>query len=419
MIVAKCIDLSSLELARLVHRGDTVAWGQGAAEPLELTQKLMAERHAIGPFSVFMGISYSATPDPAFTDCVTFSSYCGTGTNQALARVGKLDILPSGYLELAEILKKRVDVLLVQLAPADTQGRYSLGVGYDYIAHLIDTARIVIAEVNDQSPFTFGERMITDADIDYVVRTSRPLLGSGPSVCKDVELAVAHNAAALIEDRATIQLGLGVVPEGVLSLLSDRRDLGIHSGAIGDAVGRLMRAGVVTNAAKSIDVGTTVTGLMLGSPELYGFAHRNHAIAFRPVEYTHAPEVLAQLDRFVAINSAVEVDLTGQINAEVAGVNYVGAVGGAASFLRGALRSRGGLPIIALPSRGRFGGSRIVATLSGPVSTPRSDAGLIVTEFGFADLRGQSVSQRVRSMIAIAHPDFRDHLLAQGAIIAK
>jgi acyl-CoA hydrolase len=398
-------DIDSLDFTQLVQSGETVAWGQGAAEPLALTKKLMLQRREIGQFNVFIGYSNSETANPAFTDCVTFFSYCGGGTNQHLAREGKLNIIPSGYFELVGVLKESVDVLLVQVAPSDKPGCYSLGVAYDYVAPLVSTARLVVAEVNDQSPFTFGEREISDQEIDILIRTSRPLFPSGPAACKEQELAVARKVADLI----------GSLPEGVVRLLSDRRNLGIHSGAIGDAVGDLMRAGIITNALKNIDAGKTVAGLMLGSPDLYNYAHRNHAIAFRSVLYTHAAEVLAQLDRFVAINSAVEVDLTGQINAEIAAGNYVGAVGGAGNFLRGALRSPGGLPIVALPATSGPNHSRIVAHLSGPVSTPRSDAGLIVTEFGIADLRGRSLSQRIKNMISIADPKFRDLLLKQSA----
>jgi acetyl-CoA hydrolase len=171
-----------------------------------------------------------------------------------------------------------------------------------------------------------------------------------------------------------------------------------------------MEGGVITNARKSIDPGKTIAGVMMGGRRIHEFAHRNEAIEFRSTRYTHDPDVLASIDRLVAVNSAVEVDLSGQINAEVAGGCYVGAVGGALDFLRGARRSRGGVPIIALPSTAGNGGSRIVASLSGPVSTPRSDAGIFVTEYGIADLRGLTLRQRRERMLAIAHPDHRGAL---------
>ena len=210
----------------------------------------------------------------------------------------------------------------------------------------------------------------------------------------------------MIEDGATLQFGLGALPEAILGQLADRRDLGVHSGAIGDQVAALMQSGVINNARKSIDRGVSIAGIMFGSQRLHDFAHNNPQIQFRSSSYTHGPGVLAQIERFTAINSAVEVDLSGQINAEVAAGAYVGAVGGAVDFLRAAHYSRGGLPIVALSSTaGKH--SRIVAKLNGPVSTPRSDAGIIVTEYGVADLRGATLGERARRLLAIAHPEHR------------
>lgn len=415
--MARHLDLERLDLASIVRRGDTVAWGQATAEPLSLTEALMAQRHAIGAFDVFLGISYSATPRLEFADCVSFSSYCGTGTNRALARAGKLDIVPCHYSQLPEILRKKVDVVMLQLAPPDADGNYSLGLACEYLAPLLESARVRIAEVNDQVPWTHGERALQDSDLDYVVHSSRPPIELRHPAPTDVEVAVARRAAALVEDGATVQVGLGALPEAILAELGDRRDLGVHTGAMSDAVAELMRRGVVTNARKTIDRGVTVAGVLLGSRRLFDFVHRNPAVQLRASSYTHGGDVLARIDRFVAINSAVEVDLTGQVNSETARGLYVGAVGGAGDFLRGAARSRGGLPIIALPSTagtGEGAASRIVHRLSGPVSTPRSDPAVVVTEHGVADLRGLSVSQRVRRMIAIAHPEHRAQLEASA-----
>lgn len=238
------------------------------------------------------------------------------------------------------------------------------------------------------------------------MHTDRPLPEIGQAAPGPVERAIAGHVSGLVEDGATLQAGLGAIPEAVLDRLTDRRDLGVHSGAIGDAVARLTAGGGVTNARKSRDRGITVAGLALGGRPVHELIHRNPAVQFRSTRYTHDVGVLSSIERFVALNSAVEVDLTGQVNAELAAGRYVGAVGGAADFLRGAARSRGGLPIVALPSLAG-GRSRIVSRLSGPVSTSRADAGLIVTEHGVADLRGQPLAQRIRRMIDIAAPQFR------------
>lgn len=410
--MAKIIELNALDLGAIVRRGDSVMWGQANAEPLPLSQALMAQRHAIGEFSVFLGISYSDTLKAEYADCIRFSGYAGTGGNRALANAGKLDILPCHYSHLRDLIASRrlkVDVLLLQLAPANERGEYSLSIAHEYLIPALAAARVVIAEVNECAPWTYGERPVLEADLDYIVHTSRPPLELVHPQPGAAALAIARKVAGLIEDGATLQFGLGALPEAILAQLADRRDLGVHSGAIGDQVAALMRSGTINNARKTRDRGVSIAGIMFGSRRLHDFAHRNPQLQFRSSAYTHGPDVLAKLERFTALNSAIEVDLSGQINAEVAAGVYVGAVGGAVDFLRAAHYSRGGLPIVALPSTaGRH--SRIVAKLSGPVSTPRSDAGIIVTEYGVADLRGASLAERARRMLAIAHPEQRERL---------
>ena len=420
-IMPQELDLQSLDFASIVRPGDTVMWGQATAEPVPLTQALMAQRHAIGDFKVFLGMTSSGTLKPEYADRIAFSSYCGTGGNRALVKAGKLDIVPCHYSQFPELIQSgrlKIDVLMLQLAPADEHGAYSLGIAHEFLVQALDAARVVIAEVNDQAPWTCGERTVRDADLDYIVRTSRAPLELFQPQPGEAELAIARHVGGLIEDGATLQFGLGAMPEAILAAVGDRRDLGIHSGTIGDGVVELTRSGVITNARKSIDPGFTVAGMMMGSRRLYDFAHRNPAVQFRSTNYVHNADVLSRIDKFVALNTAIEVDLSGQINAEVVGGLYIGAVGGALDFLRAAGRSRGGVPVVALPSTAGEGAtrpSRIVARLSGPVSTPRSDAGIIATEYGIADLRGRTLSERVRRMIAIAHPDFRETLERDSA----
>ncbi len=410
------VDTGELDLVGYIRPGDTVTWGQAGAEPLALTRALMAQRHAIGGrFRVFLGVAWSDTVHPEYADTIDFCGYCGTGANRALVNAGLLDILPCHYSTFPELLARgemKIDVLLLQVAPPGPDGKYSLSVAHEYLLPLLSSARVVIAEVNDQAPWTYGECSLDGSELDAVVHTSRPLLNILHAAPSNVELTIARHVAALIDDGATLQFGLGALPEAILSQLADHRDLGVHSGTIGDTVADLVECGVITNARKSVDSGLTVTGMLMGTRRIYDFAHLNESICFRSTAYTHNADVLAGIDHFVALNSAIEVDLTGQINAEVAGGRYIGAVGGALDFLRGARRSKGGLPMIALPSRAGSSHpvSRIVAQLGGPVSTPRSDAGVIVTEFGVADLRGLTLRQRVKRMIDIAHPDYRESL---------
>lgn len=402
----------------IVRPGDVVMWGQAAAEPTPLTAALMAQRHAIGAFTAFVGISWSDAVQPVHADCVSFVSYCAAGNNRSLARAGKLDILPCHYSEFGRMIADGsypVDVVLLQLAPAGPDGRHSLSLAADYLVPAIARARVVIAEINAQAPATCGPHTLASADIDYVLFTDRAPLEAPAAKSHPAEAGVARQVASLVEDGATLQVGIGSLPEAILRQLGDRRDLGFHSGVMGDAAAQLVRAGVITNARKTVDAGISVTGVLTGSRVLNALAHRNPAIELRSIAHTHAAAVLARLDRLVAINRAIEVDLTGQVNAEVAGGVYVGAIGGATDFLRGARAARGGLPVIALPSR-TAGKDQptIVARLNGPASTARSDAAIVVTEHGIADLRALTLAQRVRRMIAIAHPQDREALELQA-----
>ncbi|UXJ49951.1 acetyl-CoA hydrolase/transferase family protein [Pseudomonas citronellolis] len=409
------LQADALDLSELIRPGDTVLWGQANAEPLPLTQALMEQRARIGRFRVMLGIASSRTCRPEHADVVDFLAYCGAGANRELGNTGALDILPSHYSQLPGLIASgalRIDVLMLQLAPADSHGRYSLGIAHEYLLPALDHARVVIAEVNRQAPRTFGERTLGDADLDAILHTDRPPLENPPARIREADARIAAHIAGLIDDGATLQMGIGAIPDAVLGALRGHRDLGVHSGSLGDGVAQLMQAGVITNARKNRDRGVSIGGVLLGSRVIHDFAHDNPAIQLRSTTYTHDPDVLASLDRFVAINSAVEVDLTGQVNSEIAAGSYVGAVGGALDFLRGAQRSRGGLPIIALPSTAGAN-SRIVARLNGPATIPRSDAGLIITEYGVADLRGKSLRQRVECLLEVTHPQHRAALEAQ------
>lgn len=411
------------DLRQIVRRDDMVMWGQAAAEPVALTAALMHQRHAIGALRAFVGATWSTLLQTELTDCVSFLSYCGAAGNRVLSKAGMLDILPCHYSHIGAMIgsgKLKIDVLMLQVAPPDHNGRYSLSVACEYLAPAVRTARIVIVEINEQAPFTSGPHTLSENDIDYCVRTNRPLLPPPPAKIGETELAVARHVASLIEDGATLQYGIGALPEAILAQLGDRRDLGVHSGTIGDQVAVLSETGVITNARKAIDCGITIGGVMMGSRRIFDFAHKNPKVELRGVDYTHSAAILSEIDNLVAINSAIEVDLTGQINAEVAGGVYLGAVGGAVDFLRAAGQSRRGIPIVALPSRtgNATPASRIVVHLNGPVSTARSDAGVIVTEYGIADLRGLSLRERVRRMIGIAHPEEREQLQLQARALS-
>ena len=404
---------TELDLADHVRPGDTVTWGQACAEPTTLTELLVGQADRIGPLRCFVGIpAESALRADTVPDGWSVHSYCGAGTNAALHAADRLEIWPVHYSTLPRMLaggRLHADVVLVQVSPPDEQGRHSLGLADDYFSAALDTARVVIAEINDQVPYTYGARTLTADDLTASIRTSRtPGQMPTPPVGEDTR-EVARRVAELVPDGATLQFGIGALPEAVLAALHRHRDLGIHSGIINDTAMELVETGVVTGARKTHDRGIAVGGLLGGTTALFRWAHRNPGLQLRPTTYTHDPTVLATSHRMVAINAAIEVDLTGQVNAELAADRYVGAVGGAVDFLRGAARSRDGVPIVALQSTAR-GAGRIVSRLSGPVSTPRSEDLVVVTEHGVADLRGATLSQRVERMIAVAHPDHRAEL---------
>ena len=409
-------DVAALDLTRYIRPGDTVAWGQACAEPLTLTEVLAEQRKQLGGIRCFTGISSSPAVCPQNCDYLSFSSYSAAVPNRALSQAGLLEIVPSPYSELPRILSHgplRADVLFLALPPGPG-GTFGLGLGADYLVPLVGRVGTVIAEVNDQVPEIGCDRRLSRGEIDVIVHASRPPAEYAGEPASEIEAAIAGHVAGLVPDGATIQLGIGRLPAVVVRHLRGHRDLGVHSGMITDGIAELIEAGVVTGARKSLDRGLVVTGFLMGSQALIVRAAADSSIQLRDTRYTHDPAVLAAQHALVAVNSAIEVDLTGQANIEVAAGRYVGGVGGAAEFLRGAARSAGGVPVIALPSTAG-GSSRIVAALSGPVGVARADAGVIVTEYGVADLRGLSLARRRERMIAIAHPDCRAALEAAAA----
>ncbi len=407
------------ELTSYIRPGDMVAWGQACAEPVTLTELLAAERSRLSGVRCFTGISTTAAVSPQHRDHLCFISYTAAGANRAVADAGALTILPCHYSQLPDVLTAgplRVDVVLLSVPPPAPDGSFGPGAGADYLTPLIGRARVVIAEVNDQLPDVGSDVRIRPEDVDVLVRVSRPPPEYPAPAPRATDDAIACLVAALVPDGATIQLGIGSMPSAVARRLLDHRDLGVHSGMISDPVAELIEAGVVTGARKSVDKGLVVTGFLMGSQPLLTLAATDRTIMLRDTRYTHDLAVLAAQHCLVAINSATEVDLTGQANAETAGSRYVGGVGGAVDFARGAALSPGGIPILALPSTAVSPTgeqvSRIVARLSGPATLGRADAGVIVTEYGVADLRGLPLPQRRERMLAIAHPGHRQALAA-------
>ncbi|WP_380871414.1 acetyl-CoA hydrolase [Sphingomonas sp. DBB INV C78] len=412
--MTEALRADALDLSRLVRPGDHIVWGQACGEPATLIEALIAQRAGLGGVSAFAGSSFSGLLTPEIADHIALSSMGAIGSLRSLTKAGALGIIPCHVGQIAGMIEAGLigcDIAFVQVSPADAQGNHSYGLINDYVQAAVAKARVVVAEVNDQIPFTHCDALLPRDRIDYLIEVSRSPVEVKPAAIGEGDLTIARHAAAYIGDGAVIQIGIGAVPDAITQLIHDRRDLGVHSGMIGDGLVDLVEKGVVTNKLKPFEAGVSVTGALIGTRRLYDFAHRNAAVGMRSSKLTHADAVLTAIPRLVTINSAVEVDLTGQINAEQTGPAYIGGTGGQVDYVRAGSRSEGGRSIIALPATAAGGkASRIVPALSGPVTTARSEADVIVTEYGAAELKGQTLAERARRLTAIAHPDFREEL---------
>lgn len=402
----------TIDLREHIRPGDTVLVAQSCAEPRALVEALIAQRHELAPLRVFVGGSFTGLLTPEHADAFEFIGFGVIGRTVALARAGVLAVMPIHIGTLPSLLASGrlvVDVVLTQLSAPSPDGVHSVGVVADYVLPAIERARVVLGEVNPRVPFTYGDTLVPAGRLAATVTIDRPVLEVERRAPLPEDQGIADHVAALVPDGATIQFGVGGTPDAVLARLGGKRDLGVHSGLISDALLDLIEAGVVTNARKEIDRGVTVTGALFGTERLFRWADHNDALSMRTVGYTHDPLVLGRLGSLFAINSAIEVDLTGQINGESLGGTYVGLVGGQGAFARAAMASATGRSVVALPSTARGGASsRIVARLAdGITSTPRADADLVVTEHGVADLRGATLRQRVQRLLAVADPAHR------------
>ena len=369
----------------VIRPGDALLWGQACAEPQTLVEAIIGERARLSGCRVFLGSSYSGVLRPEHADHLRLSSYCGTGTNRALADAGVLEILPAPYSQLGVLLRSRripCDVALLQVSPPNARGEYSLGLGVEYLAPALEVARAVIAEVNDAVPWTHTQPLLRREDFDAVVETSRPPVYLAYDPPSDRDRRIAELAAACVPEGATLECGIGALPNAILGALAGRA-AAYHSG-------------LICENARMLGAKRCLGGALMGTRALFDWAHENPAVQLTSSDTTHGAASLARIERFVAINSAVEVDFTGQVNGEAARGSYVGAVGGALDFVRAANQSPGGVSLIALPA------TRVVERLTGPVSVPRSEAGIFVTELGVADLRGCTLAERERRMRRIS-----------------
>jgi len=341
--------------------------------------------------------------------------FIGANVRQAVQE-GRADFMPVFLSEIPQLItsgRVHIDVALIQVSPPDRLGFVSLGVSVDVVRAAVDTADLILAEVNPNMPRTLGDSFLHVDRIAQLVPVDVPLPERSREPLDDVCREIGRNVASLIPDGATLQMGIGKIPDATLAALTDRRDLGIHTEMLSDGARRAIERGVVTGRRKSLHAGKSVITFALGSPDLYEFLNDNAGIEARPVDYVNDPTVIQQIDRMVAINSALEVDLTGQVCSDSIGTTIYSGFGGQVDFIRGAARAPHGKPIIALPSAARGGTtSRIVSTLKtgAGVVTSRADVHWVVTEHGAVNLFGKNLRERALALIGIAHPDFRDEL---------
>lgn len=403
------------DVADFLNPGDGVWWGQGSAEPEPLVNQVLDAVDRVGPIRAFSGLTWNERLSGDLPEKLTVVSYGGLGQLRSLSRQGQLDVVPCHYSAIPRMFASGQlpnDVGLVQVSPPDGDGMVTLGTGVEYVADALHHTRTLIAEINQQMPRTTGGPRLPLSTFAAVIETDRPLREAPSKPADDVERAIATNVAGIVDDGATLQIGVGSLPSAVLEALSGHRKLGFHSGMITDGVLTLVEKGVITGGEKEIDAGIVVTGAALCSTDGY---HRlgDFPVEFRPASYTHSPSVLSRLGSLISINSAIEVDLLGQVGAELARGVHIGAVGGQVDFSRAAALT-GSRSIIALRSTvgsGEREQSTIVPTLaSGVVTTARVDVDAVVTEHGVAMLTGCTVAERALRLIEVAAPQHRDHL---------
>ncbi len=404
-----------------IRSGDKILMGTMCAEPQTLVESLVRQANRLEDVTLYTmfplgNCDYAKDHMKGHLAVKVFSA----GRLRIAPNRGNVEYIPCHFSQIPYLIAERilpVDVILLQLSPPDRDGYCSFGISVEYLNEGVDAARLVIAEINDQMPRTHGDTLIHISKLDFVVETSRPLLYYPIETIGEVEKQIAQWTIELMPDGGVFQYGPGSIQAAILSSLKGKKDLGVHSGLITDWVVDLVEAGVITGATKTINPGKIVVTSMIGTQKLFDFVEDNPMVEIYPASYTHSIRNLSKIKNFISINSALEVDLYGQINSETVGSILVSGVGGQNDFIRGALASEGGRVIIALSSTAKGGDvSRIVSYLNrgSVVTIPRSDVHFIITEYGIADLRGRSLSEKARAIASIAHPKYRERLLDEA-----
>ncbi len=417
--------VSAEEAMSVIKSNDKIVVHSNAAMPYKLIDAMVERRNELENVQLIHALSIGKLSylqpgmEKHFRHIATFM---GDEARKAVAD-GRADFIPIYLYEVPLLFTKgyiKPNVALLHLSPPDEHGFCSYGVEVGITKNAAEKAELIIAQINNNMPRTLGDSFIHINKIKYIVETDDPIaeLPQGErNISPELEQVydnIGMYIADLIEDESTLQLGIGIIPDAVLKFMKDKKDLGIHSEMFSDGIIALVEQGIITNQRKKLHQGKIIAGFVLGTKKIYNFINNNPMIEFHPQEYVNDPFVIAQNYKMVAINSAIEIDITGQVCSDSIGSQFYSGFGGQVDFIRGSARSEGGKPIIALPSTTKdFKHSKIVSTLKpgAGVITNRADVHYIVTEYGVAQLYGKSIRERVYELVNIAHPAFRDDLL--------
>lgn len=404
-----------------IKSGDRIAMGHACGSPEVLIESMIARADTLRDVEIVhmvaMGACNYCRPEykESFRHVAIFA---GGPTRDAIAE-DRAEYVPCFFSEIPNLFHTTLplDVAMIIVTPPDEHGYVSLGISVDYTLEALRTAKLVLAEVNPNMPRIGGGGYVHVSDIDWFVPVNAPMLALQPPRIGEVEMRIGEHVAALVRDGDCLQLGIGAIPDAVLRFLGDKKNLGIHSEMISDGVMHLVDQGVITGAAKQLHKDRIVITFAMGTPAFYAWMHNNVQVEAYPVTYVNDPRVIAQNDNVVSINSAISVDMLGQVAADTMGARQFSGVGGQVDFVRGAAWSRGGRSIIALPATAGGGKhSRISVSLATgqAVTTSRHDVDYVVTEYGVAALKGRTVRERAGALIAVAAPEFRADLFAQA-----
>ncbi|EEB80242.1 Acetyl-CoA hydrolase/transferase family protein [marine gamma proteobacterium HTCC2148] len=417
-----CFTETALDAVSIIGSGENIWCHSMAATPTVLLEALAQHAQSLcGVTMMQLHLEHAESiADPALEGHLRNRCFFAGKTTRNLINEGRADYVPMFLSEIPKLLRhgeQQVDTALVQVSTPDQHGNCSLGISVEATAAACDVAKRIIAHVNPNMPRTHGDSFINIRDIDYAFVAKTPLITIERKDISDTERRIGEIIASRIKDGDCLQMGIGAIPNAALSFMKDRRDLGVHTEMFSDGVLDLIEAGVITNSNKKVARGRTVTGFTMGSDRLYRFVDDNPEVTFLDIEFVNNPVVIAKNPQVTAINSAIQIDLTGQVCADSMGHKIYSGVGGQVDFVLGANFSEHGKSIIALPSTAKKGAfSRLVPALErgAGVVTTRALVDYVVTEYGIAELRGRSIAERARDLINISHPDFREELAREA-----